>query len=467
MSQSASQTMNSPLSQIISQKSLQKLSQIISQEMFQGMFRGMCQWMSHAMSQIMSNKYIKFTAYHFCGHVISNGIIIYLGYDITETEKINIYILGVITTLAIVDSQNNQVEQQAISSTNEIPTTEATADIIDTSEIHTTNLIAEKMENEPLTKEPENQFAFFPITHPDIYQMYKKQLACFWTKDEIDMSKDYKDFNTLTKNEQHFIESILAFFAASDFIVNINLTDRFSNDVKINEAIVTYQFQTAMENIHSETYGELIETYIKDPVKKSNILKAVETIPCIKKKKDWAFKWINSDDRFAKRLIAFAIVEGIFFSGSFCAIFWLKNRGGLMPGLITANEFISRDEGMHCDFACLLYSKIVNRIDQEEISKIFIDAVNIEKEFIIESIPSALIGINADSMSEYIEFVADRLMVQLGYQKIYNTNNPFPFMDAISVENKSNFFETRVSAYQRAGVLNDTETGTFEFTDEF
>lgn len=459
MSQSVSQTMNSLLSQIMSQKSLQKLSQMLPQ--------GMSHAMSTAMSQMLSNKYVKLAAYHVCGHVISNGIIMYLGYDITETEKINIYILGVITTLAIVDSQHNKVEQQAISSTDEIPTTEAMADIIDTSEIHTTDLIAEKMENEPLMEEPENQFAFFPITQPDIYQMYKKQLACFWTKDEIDMSKDYKDFNTLTKNEQHFIESILAFFAASDFIVNINLTDRFSNDVKINEAIVTYQFQTAMENIHSETYGELIETYIKDPVKKSNMLNAVETIPCIKKKKEWAFKWINSDDRFAKRLIAFAIVEGIFFSGSFCAIFWLKNRGGLMPGLITANEFISRDEGMHCDFACLLYSKIVNRIDQEEITKIFIDAVNIEKEFIIESIPSALIGINADSMSEYIEFVADRLMVQLGYQKIYNTNNPFPFMDAISVENKSNFFETRVSAYQRAGVLNDTETGTFEFTDEF
>lgn len=320
---------------------------------------------------------------------------------------------------------------------------------------------------EPLMTEPENKFAFFPIKYPDIYQMYRKQLACIWTKEEIDMSKDYKDFETLTGNEQHFIESILAFFAASDFIVNINITDRFINDVKVNEAIVTYQFQTVMENIHSETYGELIEIYIKDPAKKSKMLNAVETIPCIKKKKDWAFKWISSNDEFAKRLIAFAIVEGVFFSGSFCAIFWLKNRGGLMPGLITANEFISRDEGMHCDFACLLYSKIVNRVDEAVVKDIFRDAVEIEKEFIIESIPSALIGINADSMSHYIEFVADRLIGQLGYSKIYGTRNPFPFMDAISVDSKSNFFETRNSHYQRASVLNDTEAGCFEFTDEF
>ena len=320
---------------------------------------------------------------------------------------------------------------------------------------------------EPLLAEPENRFALFPIQHMDIYEMYQKQQGCFWTKNEIDMSKDYSDFQKLSKSEQHFIESILAFFAASDFIVNENIAERFSKDVKIPEAVMTYNWQTSMEDIHTQTYGQLIETYIKDPVKKKTILNAVETIPCIKKKKDWAFKWIKSDDRFAKRLIAFAIVEGIFFSGSFCAIFWLKNRGGILPGLIQANEFISRDEGMHCDFAVLLYSKIIHRIDEAEVKDIFIDAVNIEKEFIIDSIPSALIGINADSMSQYIEFIADRLIAQLGYSKIYNTKNPFPFMDAISVEAKTNFFEHRPTQYRNAHVGNDTDAGTFALTADF
>lgn len=320
---------------------------------------------------------------------------------------------------------------------------------------------------EPLLMEPENRFALFPIQHMDIYEMYQKQQGCFWTRNEIDMSKDYSDFKKLSKNEQHFIESILAFFAASDFIVNENITNRFINEVKINEAIMTYYWQTAMENIHTETYGQLIETYIKDQEKKKIILKAVETIPCIKKKKEWSFKWIESDDRFAKRLIAFAIVEGIFFSGSFCAIFWLKNRGGILPGLIQANELISRDEGMHCDFAVLLYSKIIHRLDEYEVKAIFTDAVNIEKEFIIESIPSALIGINATSMSEYIEFIADRLIVQLGYSKIYNTKNPFPFMDGIGLEGKTNFFEHRPTQYRNAHVGNDTTAGTFALTNDF
>lgn len=324
-----------------------------------------------------------------------------------------------------------------------------------------------KEQMEPLQMEPKNKYSFFPIQYPDIYEMYRKQMACFWTKDEIDFSKDSKDFESLTENEKFFIESIIAFFASSDFIVNINIGERFIKDVKINEAICVYDFQKLIENIHSEVYGILIETYVKDPKKKNKILQAVETIPCIKKKKDWAFKWIGSDEKFSKRLIAFAIVEGIFFSGSFCAIFWLKNRGGLLPGLITSNEFISRDEGMHCDFACLLYSKIVNRIDEKEVKGIFKEAVDIEKEFIIESIPSALIGINAESMSEYIEFVADRLILQLGYSKIYGTRNPFPWMDTINVDSKGNFFETRISQYQKASVLNDTEAGNFEIVDEF
>lgn len=322
------------------------------------------------------------------------------------------------------------------------------------------------VDNEFLLQESSNRFTIYPIKHKDIWDMYKKQFACFWSVEEVDLSKDYSDFTKMNDNERHFIKNILAFFAASDGIVNMNLLERFSTEVKVTEAQVAYTFQAMMENVHGEMYSLLLDTYIKNTSEKENLLNAIHTIPCITKKAKWALDWIESDDSFAKRLIAFAIVEGIFFSGSFCAIFWLKQRN-LMPGLTMSNEFISRDEGMHCDFACLLYSKIKNRIDGDTVEQIFREAVDIEKEFITESLPCNLIGMNSMLMSEYIEFVADRLIVQLGYEKIYKTKNPFGWMDSISVESKSNFFETRVSQYQKASVLNETSAGDFTIVEDF
>jgi ribonucleotide reductase beta subunit family protein with ferritin-like domain len=315
-----------------------------------------------------------------------------------------------------------------------------------------------------LTEEPE-RLTIFPIKHHNIWEMYKKAISAFWTPEELDLSKDVDDWNKLNDNERFFITHILAFFSSSDTIVNINLGERFINDVKVLEAKFVYHFQMTIEDIHSEVYSLLIDTYIKDAKLKDEAFNAIQHYPCIKHKADWCFKWINDHNSpFTQRLIAFAIVEGVFFSGAFCSIFWLKERG-LMPGLCFSNELISRDEGMHVEFAVLLYSMIENRLDEEIVHAMMKNAVQVEKNFIIESIPCSLLGMNSDLMSSYIEFVADRLLVQLGYEKIWNAHNPFPFMERISIETKSNFFESRVSQYSKANVgLKQDHKEIREFT---
>ena len=300
---------------------------------------------------------------------------------------------------------------------------------------------------EMLLTENENRYVMFPIVDEDIWMMYKKQMDCFWRAEEIDLSKDIKHWATLNNDEQHFIKHILAFFAASDGIVLENLGQRFMNEVQIAEARAAYGFQIMMENIHSETYSLLIDTLVKEEREKTNLFEAIQNFPCIKKKADWAIKWINDKrSSFATRLVAFAAVEGIFFSGSFCSIYWLKKRG-LMPGLTFSNELISRDEGMHTDFAVLLFSKLQKKPKKSKIVELIKEAVQIEQEFITEALPCKLIGMNAKLMKQYIEFVADRLIVQLGYPKIYNSANPFDFMEMISLEGKTNFFEKRVGDY--------------------
>ena len=304
-----------------------------------------------------------------------------------------------------------------------------------------------------------DRFVLFPIKHNNIWDMYKKAMASFWTAEEIDLYSDLDDWNNLNDQERHFISHILAFFSASDGIVNENLCLRFYNDVQIPEARAFYGFQIAMENIHAETYGLLIDTYIKDAKQKDHLLNAIKTIPCITKKADWAMKWINGNESFAERLVAFAAIEGIFFSGSFCSIFWLKKRG-LMPGLTFSNELISRDEGLHTDFACLLYKDYIqNKPSESRIVELVTEAVAFECEFITEALPVSLIGMNSANMIEYIKFCADRLMRQLGYSNIYNAKNPFDWMELISMQGKTNFFERKVSEYQKAGVVNSTKEG--------
>lgn len=314
--------------------------------------------------------------------------------------------------------------------------------------------------NEPLLKENKDRFVIFPIQHNDIWQFYKKHEASFWTAEEIDLSPDLVDWSTkLNDDERYFIKHVLAFFAASDGIVNENLAENFLHEVQYTEARFFYGFQIAIENIHSETYSLLIDTYIKDPIEKDKLFHAIDTMECVRKKADWALRWIDKGS-FAERLVAFAAVEGIFFSGSFCSIFWLKKRG-LMPGLTFSNELISRDEGLHCDFACLLYTKhLLNKLPKKTIEKIITDAVEIEKEFVSDSLPVNLIGMNAKLMQQYIEFVADRLLVELGNEKIYNATNPFDFMEMISLQGKTNFFEKRVGEYQKAGVMNQDKEGS-------
>ncbi|MEZ4808349.1 MAG: ribonucleoside-diphosphate reductase small subunit [Flavobacteriales bacterium] len=322
--------------------------------------------------------------------------------------------------------------------------------------------------NEPLLKENKDRFVIFPIQHNDIWQYYKKHEAAFWTAEEIDLHADLVDWtNKLNDDERYFIKHILAFFAASDGIVNENLAENFVHEVQYPEARFFYGFQIAMENIHSETYSLLIDTYIKDPVEKDHLLHAIETVDCVKKKAEWALRWISKGS-FAERLVAFAAVEGIFFSGSFCSIFWLKKRG-LMPGLTFSNELISRDEGLHCDFACLLYTKhLVNKLNKKTVEKIIMDAVEIEKEFVTDALPVNLIGMNAKLMQQYIEFVADRLLMELGNEKVYNATNPFDFMEMISLQGKTNFFEKRVGEYQKAGVMNqDKEGNKFSLDADF
>ena len=304
---------------------------------------------------------------------------------------------------------------------------------------------------EPILTEKDNRFVLFPIEYQAIWDMYKTHVQAFWVAEEIDMSQDMVHWKKLSANEQHFIKHVLAFFAASDGIVNENLVVNFMQDVTIPEARCFYGFQVAMENIHAETYSLLIDTYISDPAEKTSLFNAIDTLPCVQKKAKWALQWIEEAPSFAHRLVAFAAVEGIFFSGSFCSIFWLKSRG-LMPGLAQSNELISRDEGLHTDFACLLYSMLVNKLSQQEIENIICNAVEVEKEFVVDALPVSLIGMNSKLMTQYIEFVADHLLNSLGYNRVYNVENPFSFMDMISLQGKTNFFERRVSEYTRAGV---------------
>ncbi|AUC16591.1 ribonucleoside-diphosphate reductase [Tenacibaculum sp. SZ-18] len=319
---------------------------------------------------------------------------------------------------------------------------------------------------EPILQENKDRFVIFPIQHDDLWEWYKKQQACFWTAEEIDLHQDLDDWNNkLSDDERYFIKHILAFFAASDGIVNENLAENFVNEVQYSEAKFFYGFQIMMENIHSETYSLLIDTYIKNDDEKNKLFKAIEVFPAIKKKADWALKWIESDS-FAERLIAFAAVEGIFFSGSFCSIFWLKKRG-LLPGLTFSNELISRDEGMHCDFAVHLHNNhLQNKVSKERIKEIIISALDIEREFITESLPVSLIGMNSKLMTQYLEFVTDRLLLEFGCDKEYNATNPFDFMEMISLEGKTNFFEKRVSEYQKAGVKSGG-TGSISFDADF
>jgi ribonucleoside-diphosphate reductase beta chain len=321
-------------------------------------------------------------------------------------------------------------------------------------------------QEELLLRENKDRFVILPINYPRIWEQYKKHEASFWTAEEIDLGSDMKDWNALNDGERHFVSHVLAFFAASDGIVNENLAVNFMSEVQLPEARCFYGFQIMMENIHSETYALLIDTYIKDPMEKDRLFHAIDTVPAVKKKADWAMRWIEKGT-FAQRLVAFAAVEGIFFSGSFCSIFWLKKRG-LMPGLTFSNELISRDEGLHCEFACLLYSMLSNKMSQEEVYEIIGDAVEIEKEFISEALPVKLIGMNADLMKQYIEFVADRWLDELGYPKRYLASNPFDFMEMISLEGKTNFFEKRVGDYQKAGVMSgNKEAQTFSTDEDF
>jgi ribonucleoside-diphosphate reductase beta chain len=320
-------------------------------------------------------------------------------------------------------------------------------------------------ETELLLKENKDRFVILPINYPRIWEMYKKHEASFWTAEEIDLSSDQKDWQSLNDGERHFISHILAFFAASDGIVNENLAVNFMSEVQLPEARCFYGFQIMMENIHSETYALLIDSYIRDPKEKDRLFHAIDTVPAVKKKAEWALRWIQNGS-FAERLVAFAAVEGIFFSGSFCSLFWLKKRG-LMPGLTFSNELISRDEGLHCEFACLLYSMLNKPLSKEAVFAIIADAVSIEKEFISEALPVRLIGMNADLMKQYIEFVADRWLAELGNPKMFHSSNPFDFMEMISLQGKTNFFEKRVGDYQKSGVLGSGSLQSFTLEEDF
>ena len=334
-------------------------------------------------------------------------------------------------------------------------------------EIPSLDISAQPQQEEPLMKENPNRHVIFPIEHSDIWAKYKQHMSVFWIPEEIDLSKDMTDWVKLSDNERHFIKYILGFFAGSDGIVMENLAMRFTREIGIPEARFFYACQNLMETVHSETYSLLIDTYIDNKQEKLDILRAIQTIPCVQKKAEWALQWIdNKDASFATRLLAFAVIEGIFFTGAFCSIFWLKQRG-LMPGLTVSNEFISRDEGLHTEFACLLYGKLVNKLTKQEATKIIREAVKIEKNFIIKALPCELIGMNAKLMAQYIEFVADRLAIQLGYPKIYHSANPFQFMERISLESKDNFFEKRVTTYQKANTAGTAEDKKFAMDADF
>jgi ribonucleotide reductase beta subunit family protein with ferritin-like domain len=320
---------------------------------------------------------------------------------------------------------------------------------------------------EPMLTPNPHRYVIFPIQYPDLWAKYEDHVSVFWQPKELDLSKDMKDWVTLTANEQHFIKRILGFFAGSDGIVMENLALRFMSEIQVPEAIQFYAVQNMMESIHSVTYSLLIDTYIEDRAEKTEVLRSIQTVPCIQRKADWALQWIKSEEAdFPTRVMAFAAIEGIFFSGAFCSIFWIKQRG-LMPGLTASNEFIARDEGLHTDFACLLYSKCKHRLPKTKAHKLIRDAVKIEKEFITEALPCSLIGMSAPRMAEYIEFVADRLLVALGYEKLWKTANPFPWMERISLEGKDNFFEKRVTNYALAGVGMDVSKMEFKLDEDF
>jgi ribonucleotide reductase beta subunit family protein with ferritin-like domain len=340
---------------------------------------------------------------------------------------------------------------------------------LDAAQIHDAAVAKRKKRDadEQMLQPNPHRFVIFPIQHDDLWRKYKDHVSVFWRPEEVDLSKDMAHWVTLSASEQHFIKRVLGFFAGSDGIIMENLAQRFSVEVQVPEAKFFYGVQMMFESIHSEQYSLLIDTYIEDRAEKLEILRSIETIPCIQKKADWALAWISSDEAdFPTRLMAFAAIEGIFFSGAFCAIFWLKQRG-LMPGLTASNEFIARDEGLHTDFACLLYSKCKHRLPKTKAHKLIREAVKIEKEFIMEALPCSLIGMNAARMGDYIEFVADRLLVSLGYPKLWSTANPFPWMERISLEGKDNFFEKRVTNYALAGVGSDSSKMQFKLDEEF
>jgi len=317
--------------------------------------------------------------------------------------------------------------------------------------------------SDPLLKENPRRWVLFPIQYPSIYEMYKKHEASFWTAEEIDLAQDSKDWCTLAEGEQHFIKCILAFFAASDGIVLENLASRFSTEIQIPEARAFYGFQIAMENIHSETYSLLIEQYIRDPIEKEKVFDAIHTMPAVQEKAQWAVQWMNGENSFAERIVAFAAVEGILFSGSFCAIYWLKKRG-LMPGLTFSNELISRDEGLHAEFACMVYNMLQNKLPEDVVHDMIRGAVAAERRFICEALPCDLIGMNSELMTKYIEFVADRLLAALGHSKLFGSSNPFDWMELISLQGKTNFFEKRVGEYQKAGVMTGGQSESRGFS---
>jgi len=319
--------------------------------------------------------------------------------------------------------------------------------------------------DEPMLKS-DGRRGLYPIKHPNVWKMYKQQKACFWTAEEIDLSQDLRDWDSLKDDEKHFIKHVLAFFAASDGIVVENLAGRFMKDIQILELRHFYSFQTLMENIHSETYALLIDNYIKDPNEKDHLFRAIDTVPAVVKKAEWAMRWMDDDACFAERLIGYACVEGILFSGSFCAIYWLKKRG-LMPGLTFSNELISRDEGLHADFGCMVYDMLENKLPEERVKMIVREAVEVERYFICDALPCSLIGMNSGLMAKYIECCADRLLNALGYSKEYGTPNPFDFMDLISVQGKTNFFEKRVGEYQKAGVMAERKQQVFNTVTDF
>lgn len=369
------------------------------------------------------------------------------------------------------DASNSE---PSITSTNSSVSSEFSSEDSPSREEHTTIMsehkraeVERRHEEEPFLRDNPGRFVLFPIKEPEVWDMYKKAEASFWTAEEIDLASDMKDWDSLSKNERHFVSHILAFFAASDGIVNENLAGNFAIEVTVPEARCFYGFQIAVENIHSETYSLLIDTYIRDAQEKAHLLNAIETVPCVQKKANWALHWCDANHAsFAERCIAFAAVEGIFFSGSFCAVFWLKKRG-LLPGLCFSNELISRDEGLHCDFACLIYSKLVNKLPESRIVEIITNAVEIEKEFVVDALPVELIGMNSGLMCIYIEFCADRLLQALGCDKFYNAVNPFEWMEMISLQGKTNFFEKRVGEYSKSGVGVDKSAQVFDLDADF